>query len=48
VWERELRLLETGALDVRPLIGGVWPLEQWIEGFEGMHNGSIVKAVLKP
>jgi alcohol dehydrogenase/L-iditol 2-dehydrogenase len=48
VWERVLRLLDTGALDVRPLIGGVWPLEEWMEGFEGMHNGSIVKAVLKP
>ena len=48
VWERVLRLLETGALDVRPLIGGVWSLDEWREGFERMHNGSIVKAVLKP
>jgi alcohol dehydrogenase/L-iditol 2-dehydrogenase len=48
IWERVLALLASGRLDVRPILGGVWPLEQWHEAFEKMHGGSIVKAVLKP
>ncbi|MGD9719704.1 MAG: zinc-binding dehydrogenase [Pirellulales bacterium] len=48
IWERVIRLLSTGALDVQKIIGGVWPLDQWHEAFETMHSGKIVKAVLKP
>ncbi|QOV90360.1 zinc-binding dehydrogenase [Humisphaera borealis] len=48
IWERVVRLLSTGQLDVRPIIGGTWPLEQWHEAFETMHSGKIAKAVLKP
>lgn len=48
IWERVIRLLATGALDIRPIIGGVWPLAQWSEAFETMHSGRIAKAVLKP
>lgn len=48
MWERVIRLLATGRLDVQPIIGGVWPLEKWHEAFETMHSGAIAKAVLKP
>jgi alcohol dehydrogenase/L-iditol 2-dehydrogenase len=48
VWERVIRLLSTGALDVTKITGGIWPLEQWHTAFEEMHSGRIVKAVLKP
>jgi L-iditol 2-dehydrogenase len=48
IWERVIRLLDTGVLDVQKVIGGVWPLDQWHEAFEKMHSGQIVKAVLKP
>jgi alcohol dehydrogenase/L-iditol 2-dehydrogenase len=48
IWERVIRLIATGALDVRPITGGVWPLAEWHEAFETMHSGKIVKAVLKP
>lgn len=48
IWERVLRLLASGRLDVRPIIGGVWPLEQWSEAFERMHSGEVVKSVLTP
>ncbi|MGI9427598.1 MAG: zinc-binding dehydrogenase [Bythopirellula sp.] len=48
VWERVLRLLADGALDVRPLLGGEWPLHQWRDAFESMHQGEIVKAILRP
>ena len=48
IWERVIRLLSSGALDVVPILGGTWPLDQWEEAFETMHSGSIAKAVLKP
>ncbi len=48
IWERVIRLLATGTLDVSKVIGGVWPLSEWHTAFEEMHSGKIVKAVLKP
>ena len=48
IWERIIRLLSTGALNIKPVIGGVWPLAQWRDAFEAMHSGKIAKAVLKP
>jgi L-iditol 2-dehydrogenase len=48
VWERVLALLASGALDVRPIVGGIWSLEAWHEACEKMHGGQIVKAVLRP
>jgi L-iditol 2-dehydrogenase len=48
IWERVIRLLASGRLDVQKIIGGVWPLDHWHEAFEKMHSGEIVKAVLKP
>jgi alcohol dehydrogenase/L-iditol 2-dehydrogenase len=48
IWERVLRLLASGKLDVQPVLGGIWPLAQWHEAFEKMHGGEIAKAVLRP
>ena len=48
IWERVIALLASGALDVAPLVGGVWPLRGWREAFESMESGAIVKAVLRP
>jgi len=48
IWEAVIHLLSTEALDVEPLIGGVWPLEDWHKAFDEMHEGRIVKAVLNP
>ena len=48
VWERVIALLASGRLDVKPIIGGVWPITQWHEAFEKMHKGEVVKSVLKP
>ncbi len=48
IWERVLSMLATGQLDVAPIIGGTWQLEQWQEAFETMHDCKIVKAVLRP
>lgn len=48
IWERVLALLTSGQLDVAPIIGGTWSLENWHEAFETMHSGQIVKSLLKP
>ncbi len=48
IWERVIALLASGALDVQPIIGGVWPIQQWHEAFEKMHAGEVVKSVLAP
>lgn len=48
IWERVLALLTSGALDVQPIIGQVWPLTEWREAFDKMHRAAIVKGVLKP
>jgi len=48
MWERVLVLLASGQLDVRPIIGGVWPITEWHEAFEKMHKGEVVKSILKP
>jgi L-iditol 2-dehydrogenase len=48
MWERVIALLSNGQLDVKPIIGGVWPVTEWHEAFEKMHRGEVVKSVLKP
>lgn len=48
MWERVLTLLSTGQLDVKPIIGGVWPISEWHTAFEKMHRGEVIKSVLKP
>jgi len=48
IWERVIALLTSGQLDVRPIIGGVWPITQWHDAFEKMHGGEVVKSILKP
>jgi L-iditol 2-dehydrogenase len=48
IWERVLELLGSGQLNLDPIIGGVWPLEEWHTAFETMHSTQIVKSVLIP
>jgi L-iditol 2-dehydrogenase len=48
IWEKVISLMASGQLDVRPIIGGVWPISDWKEAFEQMHSGKVVKSVLKP
>ena len=48
IWEKVIALLASGMLDVKPIIGGVWPITEWQQAFERMHKGDVVKSVLKP
>jgi len=46
-WERVLGLLSTGQVNLDPVIGGVYALEDWEEGFHKMEEGASVKSVLR-
>lgn len=48
IWEAVIAMLADGRLNIDPIIGGVWRLDQWHEAFDAMHEGRVVKAVLKP
>ncbi len=48
IWERVIGLLASGKLNVKPIIGGVWPVNEWHTAFEKMHSREIIKSVLKP
>ncbi len=45
-WERVLRLLDTGQINLGPVVGGVYPLSEWHEAFDRMQSGHSVKSVL--
>ncbi|MBW7881516.1 MAG: zinc-binding dehydrogenase [Caldilineaceae bacterium] len=45
-WERVLQLMATGQLNLDPMIGGVYPLDEWEPAFHAMHVGENVKSVL--
>ena len=47
-WEQVVRLLAAGQINLGPVISRVSPLSDWRDGFEGMHSGRYVKAVLQP
>src|SRR5205814_1252189 len=46
--ERVIHLLSTGQLNIDPIIGGQWKLNEWQTAFQTMHSGEVVKAVLVP
>ncbi|HUF63343.1 MAG TPA: zinc-binding dehydrogenase [Verrucomicrobiales bacterium] len=48
IWERVLALLADAQLDVRPIIGGKWPLQGWLDAFSTMASGRVVKSLLLP
>jgi alcohol dehydrogenase/L-iditol 2-dehydrogenase len=48
IWERVIRLLSSGQLDLGSEFSRISPLADWHAAFEAMHSGEIVKAVLLP
>jgi alcohol dehydrogenase/L-iditol 2-dehydrogenase len=42
-----IALLANGQLNVKPIIGGVWPITEWHSAFTKMHHGEVVKSVFK-
>jgi L-iditol 2-dehydrogenase len=48
IWERIVRLLASGQLNLGPDFSRIYKLGEWHGAFESMHSGEIVKAVLLP
>ena len=48
MWEKVLRMMETKQLDLKPVLGGVFPIDQWKTAFEKMNSGEYIKSVLLP
>jgi alcohol dehydrogenase/L-iditol 2-dehydrogenase len=48
MWERVIRLLGSGQLNLGSNFSRLSPLTKWHDAFEAMHSGEIVKAVLLP
>ena len=48
IWERVLRMMDQGQLNLDPIISKVGRLEEWEDCFEKMHTGEYVKAILTP
>lgn len=48
IWERVIRMLASGQINLDPILSRVAPLEEWHTCFEGMQSGEYVKAVLNP
>ena len=46
IWEKVIDLLATGKLNVKPIIGGIWPIADWAEAFIKMQQGQVVKSIL--
>ena len=47
-WDRTLRLLGRGNVDLRPLISGTLPLSRWAEGFQNVIHRRGTKYLLLP
>ncbi len=48
IWERVLRMIASGQINLDPIITQIDTLENWQHCFEEMHAGNSVKAVLRP
>ena len=46
-WERTLTLISSGLLDLEPILGGVYPIEDWKTAFEQMECGNHIKSVIR-
>jgi alcohol dehydrogenase/L-iditol 2-dehydrogenase len=41
-------MLGTGQLDLTPVLGGTFPVEEWEIAFNKMASGEFIKSVIKP
>lgn len=48
IWEKVISLLASGRIDLDLILNRISPLNEWLEAFEEMHAGTIVKGVLQP
>lgn len=47
-WEKVVAMLAAKQINLEPVISLTTELQNWQDGFDGMHSGTLVKAVLLP
>jgi len=47
-WVETIRILDSGKINIEPLITHIIPLEKWEEGFQLSLSGEAVKVLIKP
>lgn len=47
-WEQVVSMLASRQINLKPIISLTTELQNWQSGFDGMHSGTLVKAVLLP
>lgn len=47
-WEKSLALMQSGRVDVRPLVTHKLPMARWTEGLEAIRRGDAIKVLLRP
>ena len=47
-WDIALELLSSGKVDVKPLVGDIFPLERWKEAFAKVENKEGYKILMHP
>lgn len=47
-WIDSITLLKNKTIDVSPLVEGIFPLEEWEQGFKKAESGQAVKVILEP
>jgi L-iditol 2-dehydrogenase len=47
-WDHAIRLLASGKVDIKPLITGHYPIEQWEQAFDDMEKQRGIKILIHP
>ena len=48
IWERVIKMMQTGLLDVKPLVRHTYALDDWEPAFNEMEQGDHIKSILLP
>lgn len=48
IWERVIKTMQTGLLDVKPLVRHTYALDDWEQAFNEMERGDHIKSILLP
>jgi len=47
-WDRAIRLVKSGKIQLKPLISNIYPINEWKKAFERFRNKERLKIMLKP
>lgn len=47
-WVRAMRILNSGRIDLKPMVTHEIPMSRWLEGYELSRSGEAMKVVMHP